>query len=99
MASLGDEAPALGDSEIAAAVRETIGEILELDAATIAPATPLRQLPGFDSFRLVEIIDRAESVLGLEFPPGASADDLVDVDGLCRLFVRAKEARVSTVSS
>jgi acyl carrier protein len=99
MASMGDTAPALAEAEIAAAVGEAIGGILELDAATIAPATPLRELPGFDSFRLVEIIDRAESVLGLEFPPGASADDLVDVAGLCRLFVRANEARVSTPSS
>ena len=98
MSSLGDGAPALGDSEIAAVVHEVIGGILQLDAATIASTTPLRQLRGFDSFRLVEIIDRVESVLGLEFPPGASADDLVDVAGLCRLFVRAKEARVSTVS-
>jgi acyl carrier protein len=93
MSSLGDATPALEDSEITAIVCEVIGGILQLDAATITSATPLRQLRGFDSFRLVEIIDQVESVLGLEFPPDASADDLVDVAGLCRLFVRVKEAK------
>jgi acyl carrier protein len=70
-------------------VREVIADNLQLDIATIEPASELRELPGYDSFRLVEIIDEVEHRLGIEFPADASAGDLVDVAGLCRLFARA----------
>lgn len=51
---------------------------------------PLRTLPGFNSFRLVEVIERAEARLGVELDP----DDLTgaalhDLDSLGAVFDRA----------
>lgn len=73
-------------------VRDTIvavlGQVLgiEPDVAT----TPFRSLPGFDSFRLVDLIQQTERALNTEI----LADELVpanfaDLDALTGLFVRA----------
>ncbi|MEU7994190.1 phosphopantetheine-binding protein [Micromonospora sp. NPDC049060] len=54
---------------------------------------PLRTLSGFNSFRLVEVIERAEARLGVELDP----DDLTgpalhDLDSLGAVFERARPA-------
>ncbi|MFD8968198.1 acyl carrier protein [Streptomyces sp. NPDC059568] len=71
-------------------LRETVvGElstVLGLDGPTVAAATALRDLPGFNSFRLVDVIDRVEARLGVQVPGRISAKDLHDVDSLCGLF-------------
>jgi acyl carrier protein len=95
MATLFETAPIIGTAAVAEAVLEALAVTLGLDAAEIEPVSALRSLPGFDSFRLVQVIDRAEARLGVEFPSDASAADLADVAGLCRLFGRAARAKPS----
>lgn len=80
---------AAGDDRVSRAVHEALRVTLGVDEATVAGADTLRALPGFDSFQLVEIIVRLEGRLGVQLPADAAADDLEDVDGLCRLFGRA----------
>ncbi|ANZ39058.1 hypothetical protein BBK82_26275 [Lentzea guizhouensis] len=49
--------------------------------------TPLRELPGFSSFRLVDVIERVEARLGVEVEAEAlTPDSLRDLDSLCGLF-------------
>ncbi|HJQ01778.1 MAG TPA: acyl carrier protein [Jatrophihabitans sp.] len=68
------------------AVLAAVADVLRLQPAEVELTGELRALTGFDSFRLVEIIDRIETGLGVPFPATASAGDLLDVAGLCRLF-------------
>ena len=70
-------------------VRQVLGSTLGLAPESLRMDSTLRTLPGFDSFRLVEIIDRLEGQLGLGFPADVPAADLADVAGLCRVFTRA----------
>jgi len=52
--------------------------------------TPLREFPGFSSFRLVDVIERVEARLGREVEPDAlTPDSLRDLDSLCGLFARS----------
>ncbi|MFK0250088.1 hypothetical protein ACIQUM_35765 [Amycolatopsis azurea] len=90
------------DAELAGAVEHTairqvvlaaLGESLAIDPATVATATTLRELPGFDSFRLVDTLERVERELRAELPEDLGADELGDVDGLVRLFTRATVRR------
>jgi acyl carrier protein len=89
LARLGAPAPAGDRDRVSGAVVEALCGALQLDAGAVHAAGPLRALPGFDSFRLVDVIDRVERRLGVELPPDVAADDLQDVAGLCRLFARA----------
>jgi len=91
MATLADTLPAPGRTSVEGAVLDAVRTTLDLDAAAVELTSPLRMLPGYDSFQLVRIIDRIETGLGVEFPPDPAAADLVDVAGLCRLFARAVE--------
>jgi hypothetical protein len=50
---------------------------------------PLRDLPNFNSFRLVDVIERVEARLGVELgPDDLGAASLRDVDSLCAAFAR-----------
>lgn len=80
---------AAGPERVRGAVLDALGHTLHLDGETVRRAGPLRALPGFDSFRLVEVIDRVERRLGVRLAAEISAGDLRDVDGLCRLFAGA----------
>jgi hypothetical protein len=77
------------DPDVVSAVTEAVRGSLLLGDRPIRGVDMLRALPGFNSFRLVEMIDRIESDLGVELPAEVGAGDLRDVDGLCRLFTRA----------
>jgi acyl carrier protein len=74
-------APAVGRAVFAA-----LGGALHVDEQTIRHCATLRELPGFDSFRLVDVISRIEEGLGVTLPADLPAEYLRDVDGLCRLF-------------
>lgn len=78
-----------GPTAVRKTVLTAIGANLGLDPVVVAAAPTLRDLPGFDSFRLVEVIEQVERVLGTELPEVLDANDLRDVDGLVRLFTRA----------
>lgn len=94
-------APAAGDVAAAGtglpdpdAVRRAVAEeaaaVLRVPAAELLAGRPLTGIPGFGSFRMVDIVERVEERLGIEF----DADDLVpehlhDLDGLCRITARA----------
>jgi acyl carrier protein len=73
------------------AVLDALGEALRLDEHTIRSRATLRELPGFDSFRLVDVIVRIEDRLGVTLPTELAAEHLGDVAGLCRLFSDAIE--------
>jgi len=74
---------------ITAVVREALGSVLRLDVSQLDDTAALRSLEGFNSFRLVDVIDLTEARLGTEFPADADARDLADLAGLARLFARA----------
>jgi acyl carrier protein len=80
-------------------VLDELGAITGLDAASLEAGTELRSLPGFSSFRLADLIDRAEQRLGLQLDPDdLTADSLRTVASLCELFVMAA-GRASEASS
>lgn len=87
VAGLADR-PVVAENAVREAVLDALRESLSIDDATIRGAGSLRALPGFDSFRLVEIVERVERRLGTPVLE-VSVNDLRDVDGLCRLFVPA----------
>jgi len=72
-----------------AAVLAAIQEVLRTDESTVRAATGLRDLPNYNSFGLVEIIERAETrlavVLGDE---DLTPEALRDIDSLCATFAR-----------
>jgi len=74
-------------------VIDALRQTLHLDEPTIRGAGTLRALPGFDSFRLVDVIDRIERQLGVTLPAEFTGDQLRDVEGLCRLFADAAGPR------
>lgn len=74
---------------VTSAVLTALRVTLQLGDQPIDHSCALRSLPRFDSFQLVDIIDRVEVSLGAQMPADAAADDLADVAGLCRLFARA----------
>nr|WP_042178167.1 acyl carrier protein [Kibdelosporangium sp. MJ126-NF4]CEL13020.1 FIG01042921: hypothetical protein [Kibdelosporangium sp. MJ126-NF4]CTQ98706.1 FIG01042921: hypothetical protein [Kibdelosporangium sp. MJ126-NF4] len=85
------------DSVDAAVVSELCGT-LGLDESVVRAEDTLRSLPGFNSFRLVDAIDRIEHRLGVHLPGDLAVDDLRDVAGLCRLFRTARQ-RAQVVST
>jgi acyl carrier protein len=72
-------------------VLEALSEVLPLDSEAIGDETPLRDLPGFDSFRLVEVLERVEERLGVELPERIDAADLQTVGAVARLFASPRE--------
>lgn len=76
-----------------AVVASVAGETLGADPAALLAGASLGDLPGFSSFRVVELVERLEERLRIEF----RADDLVPenlhhVDGLCLAVARATPA-------
>jgi Phosphopantetheine attachment site len=80
------------DARVRGAVLEETCAVLGLEPGEVA-GTPLRELPGFDSFRLVSIVDRIERRLrvqldGADLVPG----NLHDIDALTAVFGSALAA-------
>ncbi|KDN21585.1 acyl carrier protein [Amycolatopsis rifamycinica] len=78
--------------ELRESVAAAIGTVLGTEPP--AGARTLGDIPGFSSFRMMEIVERIESDLGVEF----AAEDLVPeklthVDGLCRAVLAAGGTR------
>ncbi|MFJ9824221.1 acyl carrier protein [Streptomyces sp. NPDC101160] len=70
-----------------AVVVEELCAVLGADVAGLPAGAPLRDLPQFNSFRLVDVIERVETRLGVTLDPEALREDSFDtVDTLCRLF-------------
>ncbi|MFI7026195.1 acyl carrier protein [Micromonospora sp. NPDC049900] len=89
----GDDGPRAGGGPVRAAVLGALRDTLHLDEDRLRSTDVLRDLPGFDSFRLVDVIDRVERRLGVEVPATAlSAADLRDVGSLCAMFADASRA-------
>lgn len=74
---------------VRATVLDVIGSVLRIDENTVLAADSLRDLPGYNSFRLVEIINEAEGRLGVELgEDDLTAQAINDVDGLGAVFAR-----------
>jgi hypothetical protein len=73
-----------------AAVLDALVSVLRVDAHALPGGTVLRDLPGFSSFRLLDVIEGAESRLGVELAPDhLEAGSLQDLKSLCALFARS----------
>jgi acyl carrier protein len=87
---------ACGVDLVETTVTDVLRETLDLDVGTIRRAETLRDLPGFNSFRLVDVIERVERRLDVRLPGDFAAGDLRDVPGLCRMFTAAlRETRTA----
>ncbi|MFC7309287.1 hypothetical protein ACFQVC_34395 [Streptomyces monticola] len=80
-------------------VAAAAGAVLKADPAALLDGRELADVPGFTSFRVVEIVERLERELSLEF----AADDLVPenlhhVDGICRIVLRAQAATATAAA-
>ncbi|WFE41151.1 phosphopantetheine-binding protein [Micromonospora sp. WMMD998] len=75
------------------AVRDTVvdiaAEILGVDPTTLRATPALTDLPTFNSFRIVEIVERVEERLEVEVDPAdLTPDNLTRLDTLTALFER-----------
>lgn len=71
-------------------VLAAIAAVLRIDEADVLAAGSLRELPGFNSFRLVEIIERSEGLLGVELSDeDFTPDTLTHAAALCAAFAKA----------
>ncbi|WP_053720135.1 hypothetical protein [Saccharothrix sp. NRRL B-16348] len=71
-------------------IAAVVARVLNVEPAEVLGGEPFPSFPSFSSFRVVDIVERLESALGVEF----DADDLVPenlhrLDDLCRLVSRA----------
>ena len=73
------------------AVDGEVRAVLSLGQTAVPAQQPLRELPGFDSFRLVEIIGRIEERLGVALEAEMlTGDSLRSIESLTRLFAAAQ---------
>ena len=71
-------------------VTDTAAEVLGVDVATLTEANNLTDLPTFNSFRIVEVVERLEQRLSIELDPGdLTPDNLTRLEPLCALFERS----------
>lgn len=76
--------------ELKSAVLDELKSITGRKDGSLDAETELRSLPGFSSFRLVGLIERAEKRLGLQLDPDdLTAESLRTVSSLCEMFGRA----------
>ncbi|MEU6546994.1 hypothetical protein [Streptomyces sp. NPDC046859] len=72
------------------AVAEEAAAVLRVPAAELLAGRPLTEIPGFGSFRMVDIVERIEERLDIEFDAADLVpENLHDLDGLCRITARA----------
>lgn len=66
-----------------------IAAVLNVGEADVRATESLRELPGFNSFKLVDIIERAEDALGVELADeDFTPDALTQASALCAAFAR-----------
>ncbi|MEU7931218.1 acyl carrier protein [Micromonospora echinofusca] len=87
------DGPAADPGRIRAVLADEVRAVLGVGPEVPVEGRPLRTLSGFNSFRLVEVIERAEARLGVELDP----DDLTgpalhDLDSLGAVFDGARPA-------
>lgn len=71
-------------------VLSTVSAVLAADPAVISATADLSTLRAFNSFRAVEIVERAEEALGVEVDPSElTPANLTSPDSLCAVFERA----------
>jgi len=70
---------------VRAAVLLAVQEVLHIDEPTVLAAQTLRALPNYNSFRLVDIIERVETRLNVELDD-LTPQALRDIDSLCAAF-------------
>ena len=73
-------------SPIEDSVRAALASVLAVDPAGLATGRDLRELPGFQSFRLVEVIDIVERGTGVAPDLDRPDLDLFTIGGLVQLF-------------
>lgn len=74
---------------IRAALVDVVGEVLRIDERGGVAGAALRDLPNYNSLRLVEIVERAEVRLGVRLDDtDLTPQALRDVDSLCAAFER-----------
>ncbi|MFJ8948327.1 acyl carrier protein [Streptomyces sp. NPDC102395] len=72
------------------AVVEEAAAVLRVPAAELLAGRALTEIPGFGSFRMVDIVERIEERLDIEFDAADLVpENLHDLDGLCRITARA----------
>ncbi|WP_199754084.1 acyl carrier protein [Amycolatopsis sp. WAC 01375] len=75
-----------------AAVLAVIQDVLRIDEPTVRAATTLRELPNYNSFGLVDIIERVETRLAVVLDDeDLTPQALQDIDSLCAIFARRVE--------
>ncbi|MEA5360940.1 acyl carrier protein [Amycolatopsis sp., V23-08] len=82
--------------DVPVAVRDSVTAVIGtvLGAEPPSDARTLGEIPGFSSFRMMEIVERIESDLGVEFAPeDLVPEKLTHVDGLCRAVLDAGGTR------
>jgi hypothetical protein len=85
-----DDAPAHSRAEVTRLVTDTAAMVLAVDAPTLAAVVDLAELPTFNSFRVVALVEQLEDVLGVELDAAVLIPhNLHSLDRLCDLFVDA----------
>ena len=78
------------DQQIRTVVAETVADVLAVDSASVAAVPNLRDVPTYNSFRIVEIIERLEEHLDIEMAPDdLTPGNLGSVDSLTALCERS----------
>lgn len=79
----------LAGGGIRAALVDVVGEVLRIEERSGVAGAVLRDLPNYNSLRLVEIVERAEVRLGVRLDDtDLTPQALRDVDSLCAAFER-----------
>jgi acyl carrier protein len=74
------------DESLRRAVASVVGAVLGVPGSRLLDGAEFTSMPRFSSFRLVEIIERLESELGIELDPADLVpENLHRVDDLCRI--------------
>lgn len=78
------------DVELTSVRTAVVAELAALELNVHSGRTVLRDVPGFSSFRLVDVIERVEARLGVEVAAEAlTPESLRSLDSLCGLFTRS----------
>ncbi|MFP3986818.1 acyl carrier protein [Streptomyces sp. E11-3] len=83
-----------GDSPLRESVAEVVAAVLGTDADTVLAGVEFPELPGFDSFKVVDIVDGLELRLGIEFDSeDLLPENLHHIDALCLLIAKSSRLR------